>query len=330
MKKQALLFALSLSAMLISAQGTADVEKITKTLDKQSEETAAKKADDTNLFEMNASLQVSNVGFVNWVAGGDNMFTARAVLFLHDNYTKGKFSLDQKFDARFGYTAKNWKDFSKSEDEFKYNILGLYGIGKGWSAAAMGNLRSQFANGHKVGTDTVISSIFAPAYLDLSLGFNYKKAPFSITLSPLAGNLVFVCNKQLAAADIVGIGVDKQFLAQVGASLRAELDITFAKKMLRYRSYLFSFVSYTENKNLDLPAKKQHIPLVRWENTLDFALNKWLTASAYALLYYNNLQSDKLQVNYSFGLGLAYAFKTAHKKTPKPEPTLESPEPKPE
>ena len=315
MKKLPWLFALSLNTMLISAQTeVADIEKLTKTLEKQSEETVAKNDSTKNLFEMNVLLQVSNVGFVNWVAGGDNMFNSRMVVFLHDNVTKGKFSLVQKFDARFGYTAVNWKEFRKSEDEFTYNILGLYGLGKGWSVAAMGNLRSQFANGFvtepnplnsNVDTTYRASAIFAPAYLDLSLGFNYKKAPFSVTISPVAGNFIFVADKKLAEADIVGIGADKQFLAQLGASFRAELDIKFAKNMLRYRSYLFSFVSYTGNN---------HIPLVRWENTLDFALNKWFTASVYALFYYDKMQSDQPQLNYSFGLGLAYAFKTAHTK----------------
>lgn len=256
-----------------------------------------------NTVEFNANLQLTQTQFENWAAGGNNMFAGRSTLFFRHQHKRDRFALDYRAEARFGFNRIEQKLF-KNEDEFKINVLSTWKIRNSWSYAASGNLRSQFAVGYKSRTELIKKSTFmSPGFIDVQVGFNYRreKSPLSITISPVAGNIVVVLDDTLSKQGINGVEKGRHTKSHLGPSLRIDFDKEFAKKVCRYRSSFYTFT------NLNTAAT------ARWENTFEIRPLSFLTTTFYWLLYYDRLATtpkpQKLQVTYSLSLGLSYRFK---------------------
>lgn len=254
-----------------------------------------------NTFEFNSALQMSQTQFDNWASGGDNTFSARATLYIYHKYQRAKYVLETKFEARYGLSYIEKKQF-KNEDEFKLNLLYSYELKGNWSYAAMANFRSQFATSYKSRDDrTRISTLMAPGFLEVSLGFKYERKPFTLVLSPVSGNAVFVLDDELSDQGINGVTPGSRSHWSIGPSLQAAVDWTFAKEVCRLRSTLYAFTN----------VKKA--PLMRWETTFDIQATKFLTTTLYGFVNYdresNAPKPRQLQYKYAFAVGLAYTFK---------------------
>ncbi len=253
-----------------------------------------------NTVEFNVNLQASQTQFVNWQAGGDNTFSARSQMFFRHLYKRDKFNLEYRFDARYGANYIDKRLF-KNEDEFKFNIQSGWKMHRSWNYAATVNMRSQFSKGLKSRTDsTKISNFMAPGYLDVAIGFNWKKdkSPWNITISPVAGNIIFVLDEQLQARGIAGVPKGDKTKGQLGPSVRIFFDKEFAKKVFRYRSDLYSFC------NIRTP------PIARWENSLEIKATKLFSTKIYGMFYYDKYSgTEKPQYNYSISVGLSYWIK---------------------
>jgi hypothetical protein len=252
-----------------------------------------------NTIEFNANLAATQTGFENWQAGGDNTFSARSSIFFHHLHKRDRFSIDYRLDARYGANYIE-KRFFKNEDEWKVNLQTAWKMHRNWSYAATVNMRSQFSVGRKSRTDsTIVSKLMAPAFLDLSLGFNWKRdgSPWNVTFSPIAGSVTFVMDKQLKTMGINGVPKGASTKGQLGPSLRVFFDKQFAKNALRYRSNLYSFTNI------------RNAPTVRWENTFDIKATKMLTTTLYWLVYYDKKSVDLTQYNYSISVGISYWIK---------------------
>jgi len=256
-----------------------------------------------NTLEFNATLQAAQNQFENWAAGGQNTTSARSTIFFRYQYTKAPFSLDTKFESRYGMNFID-KTFFKNEDEFKLNFMALRNIARNWSYAGSVNLRSQWANGFpNRNNKTRISSFMSPGYTDAAVGINYRteKQTLSATFNPFGWNLTTVIDPQLSAQGLYGVPAGERFRGYIGPSLRVDIDKEFAKKVLRLRSYFYTFASFTST------------PMVRWENTLDIRANKYLTTTLFGVIYYDKLSSaphpSKMQFNSSISVGVSYKFK---------------------
>ncbi len=257
-----------------------------------------------NTIEFNAGMFISQTAFENWASGGDNTFSGRSTIFFHHLYKKEILTIDYRIEAKYGMNIIQ-NTYFKNEDEFKFNFLMTWKMHKFWSYAATTSFRSQFAPGYKSRTDeTLISDFMAPATWDISVGFNYKKegSPFSITLSPVGGNVLFVLNDELSARGINGITPGDRVKGKVGPSVKIDFDKTFGKNdLFRYRSQFYTFTNF------------KTAPLARWENTFDIRATKLLTTSLYWLGIYDvdattPYKSD-FQLQYSISVGLSYWFK---------------------
>lgn len=255
-----------------------------------------------NTFEFNASLETSLQQFENWTGSGSNNFYALSSIFLRHQYKKERLLFEYRVDATYGL---NFIDdaFFKNKDEFKINAQLGWAITPNWSYSTSANIRSQFTTGYKSRTDKeVVSRFLAPGYFDLAVGFTYArgKSPFKVTLSPIGGNFVTVFDDQLSAEGKYGVSAGERVLGQLGYSTDIFFDKTFGKKkVLRYRSNLYAFMPYTEIDN----------PTLRWENTLEIRITKYLATKLYGQLYYRKADSTALQYQYSFTIGLKYIFR---------------------
>jgi hypothetical protein len=148
----------------------------------------------------------------------------------------------------------------------------------------------------------------APGYFDVAVGFTFRKkdGPFRVTISPLSGSVTTVWDRRIwdSVADggtKYGVKKGERLTGHIGPSTEINFDKQFGKKKnYRFRSTLYGFTSYSS------PLKN---PIVRWDNTFDMRISRFITASVYAQAYYNKEDKDWIQYQYAFTIGLSYMFK---------------------
>lgn len=229
-----------------------------------------------NYLEFGGGLQGALTQYSDsWikVSGGDNSIALIANLFLRHTFTKNLFSVETKFDAKFGYNRMKVETTNdegttsegvwfKNQDEFAVSIAPAFKMSKNWSYGAIFKFRSQFVNGYVSRTqqqeDARKSTFMAPGYLDISLGITYKspqkKFPIVVNLSPIALSAVFVESAAIRnnvwdkkpGWQTYGLAdPDKTSKYEGGSSIQIDFDRKFGKsEFMRYRTTLFSFFGW--------------------------------------------------------------------------------------
>ena len=310
--KSILLFCLSLLAYTtINAQ-----DGTVKDLKKDSEKTIAKDDKDTTHRAWKTggifNLNINEGSLSNWAAGGDKFsFSLNAYVNLYAYYKKNKHSWDNSLDLAYGIVNTTSLGSRKASD--RIDLLSKYGyaLSKKWNAAFLFNLRTQFARGYAysktaAGKDTsaVISDIFAPAYLLLSLGFDYKpNNDLSLFISPITERFVIVTNDILAPQ--YGLDSGKNVKNEIGAFLSANYQKNIGKKFT-YKTKLDLFSNYRKDpQNID----------VFWSNVITANITKYINFSFNLDMIYDD---DTQNVNPAkgpapqwlqlMGIGFAYKF----------------------
>ena len=230
-----------------------------------------------NTFEFTASIQGTMTAYNDaWIAnsGGDNAVAALAKVLLKHDYKKGKFTVNNKIDAKFGYNrmkveiagddgaVNNKGVWFKNQDEFLLETKPAIKFSQNWDFSSIIKFRSQFASGYKSRTEQEQqhrkSAMFAPAYFDVSLGLTYscpkKGFPIKINLAPLAMNSTFV-NSELVRENgyLYGLtSADKTSKWEGGSSVQIDFDRKWGKReWFRYRTTLYTFSGWMTNIGLD-------------------------------------------------------------------------------
>ena len=245
-----------------------------------------------NTIEVTGSLMASVTAYNDpWVdvSGGDNSIATVANLFVKHTFTKNLFTLESKFEGKFGYnrikvemteTDANGQEYIdregiwfKNQDEFYISVAPSFKMSKNWSYGASFKFRSQLARGYVSRTEQrrkdMKSAFMTPGYLDFSVGLKYKspheKLPFVVDLSPVALSAVYATNdwirreqfdkegNRIKKAFAYGIeDPDKNARYEGGSSIQIDFDRTFGKDQnIRYRTTLFSFYGWITNLALD-------------------------------------------------------------------------------
>lgn len=247
-----------------------------------------------NYLEAGASVQGTLSSYNNaWIAtsGGDNSMAIMATARLHHIFTKDKFTIESKFDAKFGYNRMNveYSDGSdrgvwfKNQDEFALSTAPAYIFSKNWNFGSILKFRSQFANGYVSRTEQEAkhhkSRFLSPGYFDVSVGFTYncpiKRLPVKVNLSPVAMSATF--NESPSVREngyLYGIEDPAETsLWEGGSSIQIDFDRTWGKNgWFRYRTTLYSFFGWItaltqENKYRDFGDYKD--ALARWNDPND-------------------------------------------------------------
>lgn len=287
-----------------------------KDLKKDSEKTIAKDDKDTTHRTWKTggifNLNINEGSLSNWAAGGDKFsFSLNSYVNLYAFYKKNKHSWDNSLDLSYGIVNTTSLGSRKGSD--RIDLLSKYGyaLSKKWNAAFLFNLRTQFARGYAysktaAGKDTsaVISDIFAPAYLLLSLGFDYKpNNDLSLFISPITERFVIVTNDILAPQ--YGLDSGKNVKNEIGAFLSANYQKNIGKKFT-YKTKLDLFSNYRKDpQNID----------VFWSNVITANITKYINFSFNLDMIYDD---DTQNVNPAkgpapqwlqlMGIGFAYKF----------------------
>ncbi|MBS1598240.1 MAG: DUF3078 domain-containing protein [Bacteroidetes bacterium] len=259
------------------------------------------------------NLNFNQAALSNWAAGGDKSSLAlTSYLNAYAFYKKGKHSWDNTLDLAFGIVSTTSLGKRKSDD--KIDFLSKYGyeVAKSWYISGLFNLRTQFANGFSYpdGKPKVLTSdFFAPAYILLSPGINYKPNDhFSVFVSPITARWVIVRNDSLASVGAFGVDSGKHVKFEYGA---------YAS--IAYNTKIGANSSFTTR--LDLFSNYGHNPQnvdIYWTNLLAVKISKILAMTFTVNMIYDDdvktVKSDgtqggaALQLQEVMGIGLAVKF----------------------
>jgi len=242
------------------------------------------------------AINFNQVSLINWAAGGQNALSATFLGNAFLKYRQENIYFETVTDIGIGAITTDKQPLRKNDDKFEINSkFGKRAKGK-FFYAGMLNFRTQFAPGYNFPDDsTLISDLFAPAYLSLALGIDYKPNEwFSVFLSPATGRATFVNSNPLAnigqfgvtpavldsAGNVLVPGKHSRY--EFGAYLRARIQKDIAKN-IKVISNLQLFNNYSD------PIKIQRVNIdVNWETTILIKANKWLTTSLYTNLIYDH------------------------------------------
>lgn len=262
------------------------------------------------------SLNFTQVSLSNWGAGGQNSISGNTIINYFANYRKGKNAWDSNLDLGYGFIREGKEGkLIKSDDKIDFSTKVGHEASKKWYYSALINFRSQFAPGYNYPNDSMpISDFFAPAYLIVSIGMDYKpNNNFSLFLSPATGRFIFLNDKRLSDIGAFGVDSGKTLRIEAGAYLKATL-----KKDLNSAISIQSSIDLFSNY-LDKP---QNID-INWQAMISMKLSKLFSACLSTQFLYDDntklafYKNDSVTIDHFgpgiqfkevFGIGLAYRF----------------------
>ncbi|MDR6300598.1 DUF3078 domain-containing protein [Mesonia maritima] len=240
-------------------------------------------------------LDVSEVAFVNWNAGGSNSISALLNVDIKRIFEKGNIRWNNELIARYGINKQEGHGVRKTDDNLELNST--FGYRKdslsNWFYTAKFNFNTQFSNGYNYpDRSTEISSIMAPAYLFLGIGAEYGKniETFTMYASPLTVKSTFVLNQELANSG--AFGIDPAVRNEEGEIIKESENVLTEVGILltnEYNAQLFENIGVANRLSLytDYLNKFGNVD-VNWEITLNFKVNEYVLAKLGSHLKYDD------------------------------------------
>jgi hypothetical protein len=268
------------------------------------------------------AVNLAQTSLTNWAAGGQNSLAINSLFSGFLNYKKGKSVWDNSLDIGYGLLKQGDEDFRKTDD--KIDFLSKYGqeAFTNFYYAALLNFKTQMTPGYNYPKKETISDLFAPAYITLALGLDYKpNANFSAFLAPATAKFTIVANDSLSNMGSFGVDPGEKLKSEVGGYIRA----IYTKN--DFKAELLKNVSFTTKIDLfsNYANNPQNID-VSWETLIAMKVNKYLSVNFNTHLLYDDdimIQFDKndsgviepgegvaskIQFKEIFGVGFSYNF----------------------
>ena len=268
-----------------------------------------------------AGFHLAQTALYNWAAGGEKSFAVNGVFSLFSNYKKGKIAWDNSLDLGYGMlTQGDDSNFKKTDD--KVDFLSKFGreAVKNLYYAGLFNFKTQMTPGYNYladGSRTKISDAFAPAYIIIAVGMDYKPSAYlSVFAAPVTGKVTIVSDQELSNAGAFGVDPGENANYEFGGYLR----MIFTKA--DFKSELMKNVSLTTK--LDLFSNYLENPqniVVNWENIIAFKVNKYINVNVNTHLIYDdkiNIAKEdengvvtsypRVQFKEILGVGLSFKF----------------------
>ena len=211
----------------------------------------------------------------NWYKGGENSLSAVGAVTLKANYNnKQKVKFENTLEMKLGLQTSESDTLhylKTSTDQIRYTgKLGLQATKK-WYYTAQVIATTQFMRTYKSNDKTVYSDFLSPLEVNVSLGMDYnveamnKKLTGSVHIAPLAYNFKYV--DRLALSTRYGIDEGDHSLHDFGSQFTVNLTWKPCD-MIKWGTRLYGYTTY-------------HRTVLEWENTVSFALNKYIATTLY-------------------------------------------------
>ncbi|SNR26126.1 Protein of unknown function [Maribacter sedimenticola] len=281
--------------------------------------------------ENSFGINISEVAFVNWNAGGDNAVSGLGFLKFARKYKFNNFQWENNLELRYGLNAQEGRKLRKTEDVIRLSSnLGFKKDNTSrWFYSVQLNFNTQFSNGYKYpDRDTPISRFMAPGYLLFGAGTSFitKDEKFNLYLSPLTQKSTFVLDQDLADNGSFGvqeavldadgnvITPGENHLLEIGILITNNFNYTLADN-IELKSRINLYTDYIKSfGNID----------VDWELNLHMKVNKYISTSLGTQLIYDDdilfdvVKNDngtivdpgtpKIQFKQVLGVGILYGF----------------------
>lgn len=275
-------------------------------------------------------MNISEIAFVNWNAGGNNSISGLGNAKFERNYKHKKVQWNNEMIMRYGLNVQEGQKIRKTEDAFAINsTLGFKMEDlSNWYFSAKANFNTQFTNGYKYpDTDTPISGFMAPGYFLFGFGSEYspEDKDFELYVSPITQKSTFVLDQDLA--DQGAFGVDKAVYDANGVKIRdgkqvvTELgflitnsyqtkiykNMFLSNRLTLYTDYLNSFGNVDINWLLDVELKVNDYVVanigtqVIYDNDVKF--EEYEAPSGEKITY-----GPRIQFKQALGVGVIYNF----------------------
>ena len=288
-------------------------------------------------LEGNFGITFNQLAITHWAAGGESNGSGKVTSNITYKYNRKLFNY--VVNGIFAYGMSNYtkdKRYEKSEDRCEISMTMSNNNSNNLSFTSIASLKTQFTNGYSYPNDSIpISRFFAPAYINLSAGYNYNiKDYLSVYISPIAGKMTIVTDQRLA--DLGSYGVEagywniyngdstwvngKNILSELGINVLIKYkqdfkdDISIFSTLNLYNNYMDPNKSNRWNIDVD------------WETGIKVIINKRISAIVNVhLIYDDNIkftiteiidgvevtkQSPILQFKESLGITFLYKFAT--------------------
>jgi hypothetical protein len=241
------------------------------------------------------SINGQQVSLTNWSAGGNNSISLGGLVNVFAKYKKGKVTWDNNLELGYGVIKQgDNKQWWKNDDKIQFSSKFGRQLKKSWYATALGDFRTQFADGFNYPNDSVyISRFMAPGYALAAIGFDYKPNDhFSAFIAPLTGKFTFVNDDSLARNGAFGVQKEirdpnqggkvtqnyKTHREEFGAYLKVQYQ-TKVMENITFQTVLELFSNYLNNpQNVD----------VNWTTLTTFKVNKFISATLATQLIYDD------------------------------------------
>lgn len=275
-----------------------------------------------------AGIDISQISFVNWNAGGVNSISGLLKGNFIRNYKKGNLKWNNELIFRYGVNKQEDVELRKTDDAIMINSNVGYKKGEltNWYSTARFTFNTQFTDGFAYpNRSNPISRLFAPAYVFLGIGSEYanKEKKITVYISPLTNKTTFVLDQNLANQGAFGVQravLDEDGnVIQKGAMVRQELGFLLTSN---YKKEIYKNVIWENRISLysDYLNRFGNVDM-DWQMQLDLVVNEYVRANIGVHFIYdddikaveevdgaNVTVGPKLQFKQMLGVGLVYNF----------------------
>lgn len=281
--------------------------------------------------ENKLTVNLNEVAFVDWKAGGNNSFSAIGRLNFVRNYKFRYVQWDNDLELKYGMNAQEGRKLRKTDDAIRFNST--FGYRKdtltSWYYSVKATFNTQFSDGFKYpDRENPISRFMSPGYVFLGAGTSYipEGKKFNLYLSPFTFKSTYVLDQDLANQGAFGVDAaefdEDGNMIKEGSNHYSELgilitntwettlgkNVTLNNKINLYTDYLYSF------GNID----------VDWELNLNLKVNQYIQANIGThMIFDDDIKFDevkndngdiidpgdsRIQLKQLLGVGINYNF----------------------
>ncbi len=258
-----------------------------------SDESSAVKEEGWKKPVLTGGINLSQAGFNNWVAGGENSLAWQAVVDASADYV-GTIKWSNKLKIRYGQITTDSAGTRKSDDEIRLDTMGEYNTGIPVNPFVSLMIQTQVMPGYDYSSGKIeISRFMDPGYIKESVG-----AALSL------GDMLVVKGGAAIKHTIAPVyslryngSEDADVKSELGAVLTADFNAKIMENLL-FKSGAEMFTNFMGFESID----------AKLDSTLTAKINEFVNVNFNIVLMYDRDLSKAMQLKESLSIGITYNF----------------------